>query len=945
MADFSVRTPNTLFFGYCRATLCVFLIMSTAVTAADPNPGFGDNGWVRDSFLSGPTDTDGSGLAIQADGKIVAVAEINGLKVIVGIVRYNSDGSLDLGFDGDGKVEIDIDGDATPNAVAIQADGKIVVAGTIYINGGDDFLLLRLNSDGSLDTTFGSDGIVTTNMSGYDTAADLALQSDGKIVLAGSVYDPNAFTSDYAVARYNSDGSLDTTFDGDGRVTTLLGGFSRASSVAIQTDGKIVVGGVDESSSAVAIVRYNTDGSLDSDFGTDGIVTTTLGFGVQPPAVAAIQADNKIVAVATAQGMMGPVWAAVRYNTDGSLDTGFDSDGVAEFAIADTQDLYVRSIAIQTDGKIVAGGTAIIFDQMAGESFESYAVVRFNTDGSADTSFDTDGFASVQLSPGDDNSARSIRIQADGKIVQSGETRGPGSADNIGVVRYNTDGSLDASFSFDGKVFGTFNATFEALYEAVAVQPDGKIIAGGNTYNGNDDDFAIARYNVDGSLDTTFGGDGTVNLGLGQRDESVRGLAVQADGKILAVDAWRTSTSSDAALLRFTADGILDATFGGNGIVTTNLNRDDVWNHVLVQSDGKIVTSGGMKGLLGSGIDDFAVARFNTDGTLDGTFGTAGIFRSGLFTAALQSVMLTDGKFLVVGQAFSGATPYITVARLTSNGLLDSSFGGGDGYFFSTIRGPGSFSIAKPLSVQSDGKIIVAGSFLNGVDSDFAVARFSAEGVLDLTFGTDGVATLDLGGTERGVDVLVMADNKILVGGQMNDAESRFGLARFNPNGCLDTEFENNGVGRYSQSVDGQYFGAMAVTDGHAYMAGQISYDAGLLDVRIIDIGGPIDCDGDGVPDSEDAFPNDPTEWDDTDGDGIGNNADTDDDGDGIPDDYEIANGLDPLNAADANEDADGDGFTNLEEFEAGTDPQDAADFPAARMAPVSIFILLDDEG
>jgi len=811
------------------------LVSGSPLAIADtPNPAFGDNGWSIDSFLSGDVTNYGNDAAIQPDGKIVVVGENEGNAQDTIVVRYNVDGSLDTSFDGDGKVLIDGGGDDRGNAVALQADGKIVVAGMSYSNGATDFVLLRLNADGSPDVGFGTDGIVLTDLSANEEAEDVVIQADGKIVVVGTGIDDATHLRAITVLRHNSDGSLDTSFDTDGIVTISIGGEdSAASSVALQADGKIVVGGSSGSfiASLAVIVRYNTNGSLDTTFDTDGVATWSTGEAGGGFEDLAIQANQMIVAVTNTSENSGPPnfittsISVLRFNTNGSLDTGFDSDGIASVAVA-VGDAWGNSIAIQADNKIVAAGESYDFE---GSGIENYLVARFNADGSLDTGFDTDGYVETEITPFESNGARAVVIQTDSKIVAAGSSN-----EDVGVVRYNTDGSLDTGFSGDGKVTTPVDSPLGGFYQALVVQSDGKIIVGGEAYNSNDSDLALARYNMDGTLDTTFDSDGKVTLSLSTKGEGVRGVAVQTDGKILAVDAHRLPTSEDAALVRFNADGSLDGSFGG-GIIITNMNINDVWNDVIVQPDNKIVVSGGLKGLFGSGVDDFAVARFNSDGAPDVTFGTGGVFKSGLFSAAMQSVLLPDGKIVVAGQAFNGSTPYIAVARITSGGVLDTSFGGGDGYFVTSLRGQGNSDIVKPLGVQCDGKIVVAGTFWNGVDADFGVARFTADGDPDLSFDTDGVAILDLGPSEKGYDVEVQADGKILVGGKVWEVEWKFGLARFNSDGSLDTGFATNGVGLYSQTPEGQDFTAMTLVNGHVYMAGQVNYDAGLLDVAVSD--------------------------------------------------------------------------------------------------------------
>ena len=253
---------------------------------------------------------------MQADGKIL-VAGTSGADFA--LVRYNSDGSLDTSFSSDGKVTTDF-GSSTSDygrSVTVQADGKILVAGT----SGADFALVRYNSDGSLDTSFSSDGGVTTDVGASERGYGVTAQADGKILVAGPSYDYNSNKGDFALVRYNSDGSLDTSFSSDGKVTTDFGSErDYGESVTVQADGKILVAGT--SNDNFALVRYNSDGSLDTSFSSDGKVIPDFGGGASGHSVT-VQADGKILVAGTSY-RGGYKFALVRYNNDGSLDTSFD---------------------------------------------------------------------------------------------------------------------------------------------------------------------------------------------------------------------------------------------------------------------------------------------------------------------------------------------------------------------------------------------------------------------------------------------------------------------------------------------------------------------------------------------------------------------------------------------------------------------------------------------
>ena len=385
----------------------------------------------------GSGDDFGQSAHIQTDGKIVAVGySSNGSNFDFALVRYNADLSLDTTFGNNGKVTTAIGSGAdVANFAAIQSDGKIVAAGYATM-ANNDFALVRYNADGSPDTTFGTGGKLTTNFgSSHDSATSVAIQSDGKIVAAGYASMTNV---DFALVRYNADGSPDTTFGTGGKVTTAIGSSDDfVSQVILQSDGKIVAAGwsYNGSKNDFALARYNTNGTPDTSFGTGGIVTTGFGTINDTAASVAIQSDGKIVAAGRSHNGSNLDFALARYNADGTLDTTFDGDGKVTTAIGSGND-QIGAVGIQGDGKIVAGGQS-----HNGINFD-FALARYNTDGSLDTTFSYDGWVTADFGTGDDHGGRSIVFRPDDKIVYVGRSSNGPNFD-FGVVRYNTDGTLD----------------------------------------------------------------------------------------------------------------------------------------------------------------------------------------------------------------------------------------------------------------------------------------------------------------------------------------------------------------------------------------------------------------------------------------------------------------------------------------------------------------------
>ncbi len=415
-------------------------------------------------------------------------------------------------------------------------------------------------ADGDLDPTFGTGGMVTTDINrSTDIANAVAIQADGKLVVVGQTYKNNDYsTEDFVVARYNTDGTLDNTFGVRGRVRTDFPGLAAVpSSVVIQPDGKIVVAGgafpLFTFLGNFEVVRYNPNGSLDTSFGNGGIVTTTFPEGSYAFDVA-LQPDGKIIAAGTVFVDFNPGdqsdtdFALARYNPDGTPDATFGSGGQVSTDFVGMED-DAFSVLIQPDGKIVAVGSA---NDPA--TFYDFAAVRYLSNGTIDTTFGVGG--KVQTDFGDQNfdRARSAALQPDGRIVAAGFAISQnGGVQNFAVARYTSSGILDTTFSRDGKTQIDFGNCCQSATK-VLLQSDGKIITvGGSNGESSEDDFLLARLSPRGSLDATFGIGGTVRTSFGDLNGGANGAALQSDGKIVAVGFQATFSNqfSNFALARY----------------------------------------------------------------------------------------------------------------------------------------------------------------------------------------------------------------------------------------------------------------------------------------------------------------------------------------------------------------------------------------------------------
>ncbi len=402
---------------------------------------------------------------------------------------------------------------------------------------------------GDLDTTFYGNGIeITAIGSGHDSGYSVIQQrADDKLVVAGS--SNNGSDYDFAVVRYNSKGVLDATFDGDGRLTTAIGpGDDVGTSVIQQTDGKLVIAGYSYNGSNYdfALVRYNSDGSLDTTFSGDGKLTTAIGSGDDFGAEVIQQVDGKLVVAGSSHNGSDDDFALVRYNSDGSLDTTFSGDGKLTTAIGSGYDSG-GSVIQQADGKLVVAGRSY-----SGINYNyDFALVRYNSEGSLDTTFSGDGRLTTAIGSGDDLGA-SIIQQSDGKLVVAGSSS-INYNDDFALVRYNSDGSLDATFSGDGKLTTAVGSASD-VGMSVIQQADGKLVVAGYSNNNINNDFALVRYSSDGSLDTTFSGDGKQATAVGSAGDIGYSVIQQADGNLVVAGYSNNGSDNDFALVRYTTD-------------------------------------------------------------------------------------------------------------------------------------------------------------------------------------------------------------------------------------------------------------------------------------------------------------------------------------------------------------------------------------------------------
>ncbi len=613
-------------------------------------------------------------VTVQTNGKIlVAGNNVNAFPDAIILARYTPAGSLDSTFGQMGVVETLLGEDTCQiRAIAVQPDGKILLAGAKSVGlSSSDFLLVRYNSDGTLNVTFDADGWTATSFSHNDTGHAILLQPDGKIIVAGQANgEVNVYEGDFVLARYNPNGSLDTTFDGDGKLTTRFGAASSAHALALQADGKIIVAGesrliLDTSDADFALARYHTDGALDANFGAGGKVISDF--------------NN-------------------RHNA-------------------------ARSLAVLPDGRILVGGEA------RGTGGLDFALARYNANGSLDATFGTGGSVMTDVSGRDDaiGETRSLVVQSDGKIVLAGSVQTSANNTDFGLVRYNANGSPDASFGMGGKVTTDFGSPGD-FAAALALQPDGKLLVAGRAMltplmgtNLKYFDFALARYHTGLVVEQNraafdFDGDGMSDI------------SVFRDG------TWyvQQSTSGLMALqFGFASDRLVPADYDGDGKTDVAVFRNGEW-YILASSNNQLRSM-----QFGQAGDVPVPADYDGDGLAD-----LAVFRAGNWYY-LQS---SDNQFRAV--QFGIQTDKAVPADFDGDGKTDLAvFRDGNWYW---IRSVDNQFRAAQFGVAGDKPVV--GDYDGDGIADLAVFR---AGVWYLQRSLDGFAAMQFG---LSTDILAPAD-------------------------------------------------------------------------------------------------------------------------------------------------------------------------------------------
>jgi uncharacterized delta-60 repeat protein len=728
-------------------------------------------------------------VAVQTDGKVLVAGSRtlepswdSGRSEIL-LTRYNVDGTPDATFGSGGSVLTNLGGAAWGVAVKVAGDGKIVVGAAGRNAAGEiGWAALRLLPGGAPDTTFGVGGTTFLKLKSGNSSgiADMDLAPGGKVVLAGST-DAGEFT----VARLTAAGRLDTAFGGDGIATADFGPGREVSlrGVAVLDDGRVVAGGTVSIppdpivNTDVLVARFTEAGGLDPAFDGDGWVRAG-GSGWETASGVAVDASDRVYVAG--ENPDGPaVW---RFTASGAADTSFGGDGVATLP-APAQHWRFDNLALAPGGKVVASGS------ISGPAGVDVLVARFTAGGLVDSTFNTTGFVQTDFYK-DHDRALGVAVAPGGKVVAAGEVTAGTISGTImvgdAVVRYNDDGTPDSSFGNGGKSAVTFEGARRSV-SSVIVQPDRKIVVGGTTVTGPRHDFFVARYNPDGTLDPTFERDGRAVTDFGNgRADGVSRLLLQPDGKIVAVGMSIAGQDRDIALARYNPDGSLDAAFGQGGRVVTNFGTEDLVGDVAAYPGGRIVVG-----------SENRVVRYTSSGALDTTFAGDGSLEVNTTGGTVKTILVQGDKLLV--------DRTVRVERYHADGSPDRTFASPElppGTETNGEDDEDAYSYITRMRLAPDGDVIVLGHLHEHVEETERITlwRLNPDGTIDAAWGRNGqvVTYLDYLYDLYETGLAVQPDGKVVVTANGEDyyfAGERIGVVlRYDADGSTDEMFGQDGV-------------------------------------------------------------------------------------------------------------------------------------------------------
>jgi uncharacterized delta-60 repeat protein len=661
---------------------------------------------------------------MQADEKIVALANTDDYNTNFMLVRFNTDGTIDRGFGYNGYQIQDLGSNIDyPASLIMQPDGKILAGGSTNRNGKDEFAILRLDRNGNPDNSFGVGGMITTSFESSTSAKALILLPDNSIMAFGGFYNNPA--GDLAMAKYKSDGSVDSLFGTSGKLVLTFGQFMGMGCVLYQaSNNKILLGGISSDISGRSrfkLGRFNTDGTLDLSYNDSGF--STVDFDPSTWNLInniALQPDGKTLLSGMIQDGVISYFGLARLNQDGTQDMGFGTRGKQVFNLNTNNSIWNYSMKLLSSGNILMDGAT--FDNSDSSLAYRFHLVEFDTIANLYSGFGKDGVLSSFVPKGD-FSYQIGSFQADGKpicFVNDGEFF----SNDTYLQRFNLDGTVDSSFAPNGKR-NIVNGIHKVL-------PDGKFLV--LPYTPDSIYLNIYKYLQSGEPDPGFGNNGVLRV-INNNKSNNNAITQLTDGKIIIAGTNPINGYDHWYLQRFNADGTMDNQFGNNGAVATTFEDFEYIQDIGIQADGKlnVIGIGYIQTPFGDNLDGL-LARYNTDGKLDTSLLHTGkkIFDYSNSDIVYQLTIQKDQKIIVAGGSYDYSNDPFFLIRLNADGTMDKNFG---------LNGRQGISSVAYHLLTSDQKILVAESVLGQENKHFMqLTRLQPNGSIDNSFGINGIA-------------------------------------------------------------------------------------------------------------------------------------------------------------------------------------------------------------
>lgn len=744
------------------------------ITAAQLNvldPTFGNNGFVINKLHEAGGSDVAETSVLQPDGKTVlagytsigSTTDSNDIAVL----RFNDDGSIDPSFGNDGRVVIDIsNSNDFIYSMALQSDGKLVLAGKTFtdISGGiySRLLVVRLLANGLPDSSFAGDGIYNFDYSANGEALyNVAVLPDGKILAAGTV---TSTTPELLLLRLLDDGTPDASFGGDGFVQVSGHLLMNPMKLAIDPSSRILISGQTTTGGRFGVERYKSNGVIDSSFGIDGLAAANIDMAADIPYTLKISSDGKIVVAGNSKD---PVtgWdrvAICRLSANGIPDNSFGSNGRVITPFPNFMGI-ATSLSISPTGKIIAG---VIWNDVFFSDY-GFLLLGYKENGIIDSLFGADGFIQTKLSSEVLTYNSDLHVNSNNEINFTSTAKHGISNNDFFMAQFNDNGTRHLSFGNNGETWGDLiPAASDEGANYIAWQSDESMMIGGSFAYGVNSDFLVAHYKTDGTMEESFGGTGFVRIDIDDLSDHAQSILNNPDGSFFVCGYSHDSIDEkqEATVAKLKADGRLDFDFGDHGIVETTLGElSAVPVKYLLQPDNKIVGCGAV--LFSSTTWKACIFRLNSDGTNDNTFSDDGLAEYELPSSGLgvlrDIALLSDGSILCCG--YHDATGVLI--KLLSNGTFDNSFGNNGVVTFvaSTL-----YSI-NSLVVQQDGSIVLSGSgqIAGNVSLDYMLFRFLSNGDPDINFGLNGTSFINHDNYDDwAAEIGVLADGRITVTGE-----------------------------------------------------------------------------------------------------------------------------------------------------------------------------------